>query len=91
MPHEPERCYSLSYIKDFMRIEGIEEMEVTLAIKDTDKDFFFCKEYQEVGEAGDCGRHCKAYRPRNGKSGCCVNYGSCYIESDVIKKLKIKH
>ncbi|MEI2419743.1 hypothetical protein V6O07_05680 [Arthrospira platensis SPKY2] len=41
-------------------------------------DFMFCKTFQSVGEKGNCGMKCAYYKPKNGKSGMCVNTGKVY-------------
>lgn len=48
------------------------------AVKCTDYDLFFCIHFQEVCEKGHCGKECKFYKPRNGKSGCCIHVGQLY-------------
>jgi hypothetical protein len=49
--------------------------------------FFFCNEFQQVGEVGNCGRDCLMYNPRNGKNGICKHYRGVY-EPD--KKVELK-
>jgi len=46
------------------------------------ENIFFCKFRFEAGEHGDCGKHCKAYDPRNKKSGICKWHGFAYEKTD---------
>jgi len=73
--------------KDIMRFDGIESMELVRAKADRSSGMFFCKEYQEVGEAREsCGKQCEAYSPRNGKNGICKHNGPCY---EPVKGIKV--
>ena len=47
--------------------------------------FFFCKEFQQVGEVGSCGRECESYKPRNGKNGICKNYRGVYEKGEEVQ------
>lgn len=75
---DSERCYEKNYFLDQMWYQDFKELKVFKAIKSKDKDFFFCKHFDEVGETGNCGKECSAYSPRNGKSGICKHHGFCY-------------
>ncbi len=69
--------------------KNIKEMDVFLAEKVKDSGHFFCKHFTMIGDksAGDCGKVCYAYQPRNGKSGACKHLGFVYEQSDKIKRL----
>jgi hypothetical protein len=79
---DEERAYTLDSIINEMNYAGLTEQKVFLAIKNTDKDFFYCKAFQEVfikpPEGEPCGKECPDYEPRNGKSGCCKSRADCY-------------
>lgn len=84
-------CYKLSDIKDMAKFEGLNEIEIIEAERDTGQGYFFCKHFAEVGEVGEgCGKMCEAYKPRNGKSGRCLHSGYCYSYTDVKTKVKVK-
>jgi hypothetical protein len=87
---DDERCYTLSEIKEDMRWEELHELEVTEAKIITGEDYFFCTEFQDIGEVGQCGRQCSDYSPRNGKNGRCRYSGFCYEPTDVKRIIKIK-
>jgi len=72
-------CYPLHYFKD--RIEdGEEKIELQLAKRDIGKGCFWCIEAGEALETseGSCGSICADYKPRNGKSGICVNHRNTF-------------
>lgn len=79
---DEERAYTLDYIIDEMKERELTECEVSIATRDTDKSYFFCRAVQEVcvkpPEGEPCGKECCDYEPRNGKSGCCKFRGYCY-------------
>ena len=45
---------------------------------------FWCKKYSAIGtndySSDGCGKHCKYYTPRNGKSGCCKYHSTQLYE-----------
>jgi hypothetical protein len=88
-----EICYPLSYFKMLMEYEGYEEMELIEAEKSKIPDgYFWCKSYECICEKDDylCGKICKGYEPRNGKSGCCKHYSLVgYDHTEKILKLKL--
>ncbi len=79
-------CYELDYHYDYMADEGIKEMILYPAIIEYNNGWFYCQEIGECGESGlsDCGRECKQYEPRNGKSGRCRFHRSTYIAGDPV-------
>ena len=87
---DDERCYRLNTIKALMDDAGIDELEVTEAKIITGEDYFFCTEFQDIGEVGQCGRQCSKYSPRNGKNGRCRHSGYCYEKTGVKRIVKIK-
>lgn len=51
---------------------------------------FWCKYLLNEGEVGEgCGKFCEYYKPRNGKSGRCVNSGHVYEVTDKMITLKL--
>ena len=86
---EDEQCYPLSYFKEKMIEDNLNEITLIEAEKMDVTDYFWCSEYYTVGEKGECGKFCKKYEPRNGKSGCCKHYSTQFYElSD--KKITIR-
>lgn len=84
-------CFTLDSIKDQMRYNEIYEAEIIEATIVTGGGFFFCDEYNEIGESGEsCGLQCQKYAPRNGKSGRCKHHKNTYEPSDKVRTLKIK-
>ena len=80
-------AFSLESIKYQMIFNGLTEIEAHEAITINDPNYFYCKEFMEVGEKGDCGKSCSKYAPKNGKSGCCNHIGKLYEQGN---KLTIK-
>lgn len=78
--YDDELCYRLDSHIDFMKAEGLFELELYLAKRETAVPYFFCKHVEAVGlkEESDCGRGCQAYEPRNKKAGVCRHYGYTY-------------
>lgn len=73
---DSEICYSVDHFKDIMKYDKIDELEVYEAIPEIFKDIFWCKVECFCGDDSkdSCGKQCKSYNPRNGKSGCCKNF-----------------
>lgn len=83
-------CYELKSIIDMAKNEGLTQIEVVEAERDTGTGYFFCTHFQEVGEVGQgCGKMCEAYKPRNGKNGRCLHSGYCYSHTDIKRTIKI--
>jgi hypothetical protein len=74
-----EYCFPIDY---FEKGEIVYEAEIERNI-----DMFNCIEFG-VGEKGDCGKTCRKYIPRNGKSGICENNYPVYEKTD--KKIIVK-
>ncbi len=85
-----ENCYTIDVHLDYMKKNGVSEMDVFEAKRETGTGYFFCLYHLETGEAGQsCGKfECENYIPNNGKSGRCKYYGYVYEQTD--KKLKLK-
>lgn len=89
---EGEYCFTIDSIKEQMISEGISELEVFEAERTTDINYFFCKEFLEVGEKNEgCGKECSSYIPNNGKNGRCKHYGYLYEPTDKKRKIKISN
>ena len=73
---DAEICFTEEYFIDKMESEGIKEMTVLKAVPDKIPGIFWCKCECFCGDDSKdtCGKQCKAYEPRNGKSGCCRHY-----------------
>lgn len=86
-----DTCYTVERHLQYMRENRIKEMDIFLAKRETDSGYFFCKHFNEVGEKseGGCGKMCKAYKPKNGKSGACKFNGYVYEQTDQCFSLKV--
>lgn len=79
-------CFPKKYFQELMEENGLSQIEVFEAEPFKIDYFFWCKEFQELGEISSsflfdrCGRECKSYSPRNGKSGCCKHYSKIMYE-----------
>ena len=53
---------------------------------------FQCMKYHSFHTSGegDCGSECPGYKPRNGKSGCCVHHCSWSYEPDLDNPVTVK-
>jgi len=99
--YDDDNCYNLTYHREYMKDNLIDEMILIEAKRETGTGYFFCKEYGEIsevnGSCGYCGMACSFYKPLNGKSGRCKHYGWCYEPTDnqfvlkVGKKLRRLH
>jgi len=78
------------HLKNMQDVEDTER-EVYEAKPDYGSGFFFCREFETVGEVGeDCGRFCPKYEPRNKKNGRCRFSGYTYLPTEKKITLKIK-
>ncbi len=87
-----EMCRPLSYHINEMVHEGVDELTLNLAEREIGSDFFYCRKFDVVGEKSEwgCGRECKHYAPRNGKSGACKHIGYTYDNTGRMFLLKLK-
>ena len=82
-----ENCYSLDYFIEKAE-EEIKELILYPAIPERISGTFWCKMHAFCGDdtTDTCGKQCKEYDPRNGKSGCCKNHSSwLYYHGEPIK------
>jgi len=88
-------CYTIKGHRKQMIENGETERKVFAAKVSSDKDYFFCHEFGEIGEKapmGDgCGKFCSMYKPRNGKSGCCKYFRNLYESTGIPKIIKQKY
>lgn len=83
------RCMGLATIRQYMKEHGVKRIEITEARRITGEGYFFCKEFQDIGESRDgCGILCDKYKPNNGKNGRCKHYGYCYEPTDKTRIIK---
>ena len=70
-----EICYSLDYFVEKLEV-GEDELILFPAIPETCAGVFWCKIHHFCGDDSrdTCGRQCKEYEPRNGKSGRCRHH-----------------
>lgn len=77
-------CYQIDHWKDYMLTNGLKSLELFEAKIEYGTGYFFCREFQEVGESGNCGKACDKYQPNNGKNGRCNHYGYVYECTDIL-------
>jgi hypothetical protein len=83
-----EMCYPLKYHFQYMKENDIKEMEVFKAEIEHGTGYFFCHEFDKIGEVNEeCGKYCGKYSPRNGKNGRCRFSGYVYTpgKSKILK------
>jgi len=87
---DSEHGCSLKDWKEYMKEEGITELELFEGKIEYRTGFFWCTELQNIGESSEgCGRFfCEHYKPRNGKNGICVHSRSPYNTTE--KKIILK-
>jgi hypothetical protein len=85
---QDDACYSRQAIINIAKKQKLSEVEMFEAIIVRNVDFFYCSAFGWIGEKGDCGKLCKHYIPRNGKSGICKFNKPAYKKSD--KKIIVK-
>ncbi len=80
---DDEICYDIEHFQANMVVDKVDTIEVFKAIPERISGVFWCKVFQEWGERNDytCGKHCKEYDPRNGRSGCCKHYSNISYEA----------
>jgi hypothetical protein len=84
---DSELCYSEKFFKDMMKNRGLKQMNVYKAEPEKINGIFWCKEFLFSGDGTKdyCGKQCKKYNPRNGKSGCCINHSNIlYSHGDLV-------
>jgi hypothetical protein len=70
-----------------MKENKLSEIEVYKAIKEKINGIFWCTKYKFCGDGTQdyCGKQCRDYSPRNGKSGRCrFHTNDLYIPGDKI-------
>lgn len=80
-------CYTEDRFLEVMKFKKLKEMEVTEAILTKNSGYFWCKHecFRGVDSKNTCGKQCYAYKPRNGKSGCCIHYSKkVYLHGEKI-------
>lgn len=79
---DEEMAHSKEWQLERMEEEDLTYLEVYEAKRELGTNYFFCKAVGLIAEHGDgfddCGKSCKDYQPRNGRSGCCKHRGFCY-------------
>lgn len=78
-----ENCFTIESHKAFMHENGIKELKIYEAKRETGTGLFFCKYYFAPGEVNQaCGKVCQSYDPNNGKNGRCKYYGYVYEQTE---------
>ena len=84
------KCYPMDYWLKYMKDLRIPEMPIYEAKREVGNGFFFCKEFDAMGETGEgCGKLCRKYEPRNKISGICKHAKPTYEKTENIKILKL--
>lgn len=88
---DSEICYPLSIHLEEAEQEDLTEITLFKAIRSKDKDVYWCRHYQTVGESrgSGCGKACPAYKPRNGKSGICTHSAKTYEGEEQVTFSKV--
>ena len=73
-----EQTTDFEGVMDHLHSIDENEIEVFEAKKVVGSNYFFCKDSFEVGEKGNCGKSCRAYKSRNGKNGICKHNRPIY-------------
>lgn len=83
--YSEERCFELQDHIDYMLDEGLNELELTEAEKDTSSGYGWCGDVEDFLDLSDnpCGKHCTSYKPINGRNGKCRWKGDCYEPGNV--------
>lgn len=73
---DSEICYTESHFQDIMKFEKVETIVVYEAVPDKINGIFWCRHEAFCGNdsSDTCGKQCRSYSPRNGKSGCYKYY-----------------
>ena len=80
---DDDHCYTIEAHREYMKENGIEQMELIVAEREKATVYFWCKHFGAIGEVGEsCGKVCEAYAPRNGKNGRCRYSGSLYAHTE---------
>jgi len=88
--YDETHCYPKSYYVERMKELNIKELRLYEAKIERDTGYFYCREYGQADEVGNCGKACEKYKPRNGKSGICSHHGPVYEMTDKILTIKLK-
>lgn len=80
-----ELCYTLEYVRSYMSWNELDSITIYPAIRTTVPNVFWCNKYELVGDKseGSCGKECQGYKPKNGKSGCCIHCSRKMYEPSV--------
>ena len=75
-------CHTLDYFKELLDFNNLIEIKLFEAEKEKIVGFFWCDEYNSVGDKseGGCGKCCDKYQPKNNKSGCCKHYSTNFYK-----------
>ena len=80
---DSEQCYTIDYFYEQLNENDLIQMQIYPAIIEYGIDYFWCDEFEAVGEKGEsCGILCEKYKPRNGKNGRCVYHKNCYFPGE---------
>lgn len=82
---DDEFCRPLEWYLESAKEEGLKEITLVKAIKDTDtKDFVWCSHYGEVTEKHMCRKsECDAYSSKSGR-GVCEHRGQLYLHDEEV-------
>lgn len=83
---ESEICYDIDY---FIRKSTTDTMQLYEAIPVNIGGVSWCRDLSLIIQSGDCGRHCKSYDPKNGKSGMCKFKSNTTYEHGKLVTIKL--
>ena len=86
-----ELCYTKAAILERLKEQGLRQVEVFEAEKESVPGFRWCRYKGDMIETGSCDRSCEGYNPCNGRSGRCMHLGNNFYtptDKKVIIKLK---
>lgn len=89
---DDEICYPLEHFTDEAKKDGLSEIELYEAIRETDPKFIFCTLTHEAGMREDCNKKsCDGYEPNKSGRGVCKHRGKCYEPGNIVTiKITIK-
>ena len=92
LKQNPDNVAPKKYWIEYMKENGLCEIELIEAKAVFNSDYFFCSHFGEVGDKKEsgCGKMCAAYKPRNGYHGRCCHSKNVYEPTDKTITLKNK-
>lgn len=81
-----EVLYDARTQTDMAEIDGETSFTAWEGVRMVGEGFGWCAEFNFHIEKGEgCGKLCEKYRPRNGKSGICMEWRHCYEDGQEVR------